>query len=130
MDKATLRQYTNVIKEIEQLEAERENILAGLQGAVQHDGMPHGQNVADPVGNAGVKLAELKTLLDAKVDELIGIRLAIESVIETLPPEERRLMRLRYIEGRRWEQIAVEMNYSYRRVTQIHGNILLSIADK
>lgn len=129
MDKATLRQYISIIKEIEQLEAERGNILAGLQKAVQHDGMPHGQDIADPVGNAGVKLAELKALLDAKVDELIGMRLAIEAVIETLPPEERRLMRLRYIEGRRWEQIALETNYSIQRVWQIHGRILEKIRD-
>ena len=33
----------------------------------------------------------------------------------------------RYINGKTWEQIAVAMNYTYRRVTQLHGAALLLV---
>lgn len=129
MDKATLRQYISIVKEIEQLETERETVFARLQGAVEYDGMPRSRDVSDPVGDAAAKLGELKTLLDRKLDELADMRLAIEDAITELPSEERRLMRLRYIEGRRWEQIALETNYSIQRVWQLHGSILKKIRD-
>lgn len=129
MDKATLRQYISIVKEIEQLETERETILARLQGAVQYDGMPHSRDVADPVGNTVAKLGELKTLLDKKLDELADLRFAIENAVAELPSEERRLMRLRYIEGKTWEQVGVEMCYDYRHVLRLHGQILLKLKD-
>lgn len=33
----------------------------------------------------------------------------------------------RYISGLSWEQVAVSMNYTYRRVTQLHGEALKEI---
>ena len=33
----------------------------------------------------------------------------------------------RYISGFSWEQVAVSMNYTYRRVTQLHGEALKEI---
>ena len=131
MDKQTLRQYMAIVRETEQLETERQQIMERLQGAVQYSGMPSAKGgVSDPVGNAAAKLAEVKTMLDEKLDQLADMRLAIESAIDGLAPEERRLMRCRYIEGKTWEQVAVDLNYSYRRVTQIHGHILRMIVNR
>lgn len=35
----------------------------------------------------------------------------------------------RYINGKTWEQIAVLMNYTYRRVIQLHGKALNAVKD-
>ena len=125
VDKSTLRQYMAIVRETEQLETERQQIMERLQGAVQYSGMPGAKGgISDPVGNAAAKLAEVKTMLDEKLDQLADMRLAIESAIDGLAPEERRLMRCRYIEGKTWEQVAVELNYCIQHVWRLHGEIL------
>lgn len=35
----------------------------------------------------------------------------------------------RYINGKTWEQIAVDMHYSYRGVTKMHGRALLAVKE-
>ena len=124
MDKQTLRQYVAIAKEIDRLVDERQHIIARLQSPPQPDGMPRGGSVSDPAGNAATKLAMLAAMVDNKLDKLIDLRQDIEAAIEPLPANDRLLMRLRYIEGKRWEEIAVELNYNYRWVTKLHGRIL------
>lgn len=48
----------------------------------------------------------------------------IEDVIEGLPEREKYLMRLRYIQGCRWETICYKMNYEWRHIHRLHSNIL------
>ena len=49
----------------------------------------------------------------------------IETAIEGLPSAERRVIRLRYIEGHGWQKIALEMSYSESAVrTRIHQRAL------
>lgn len=124
MDKQTLKQYQSLASEIADLEAERERLKAGVIGAIKIDGLPHGSGTVDKVGDIAVKLAELKTLIDAKLTQLLTKRTEIEIAIDTLPENEQRLMKLRYIEGLTWQQIADELHYSRRRVLQIHKRII------
>ena len=49
---------------------------------------------------------------------------AYDIIREINDDRERELMELRYIDGLRWEKIALEMHYSYRWVTRLHGRIL------
>jgi DNA-directed RNA polymerase specialized sigma subunit len=43
--------------------------------------------------------------------------------------KENTLLRMRYISGMTWEQVAVEMHYSYRQTTRLHGKALESVKD-
>lgn len=71
------------------------------------------------------KLVELESLIDARVDELTGIRAEILAAIAQVPDARYRTLLIeRYTEFKTWEQIAVDMNYSFRRVTQMHGEAL------
>lgn len=54
----------------------------------------------------------------------IDLQGEIEDCISTLPADQRVLMRLRYIEGLKWERIACEMNYSWQHLHRIHGQVL------
>lgn len=40
--------------------------------------------------------------------------------------DEREVLRLRYILGLKWKEVVVKMNYSYRRILDIHGKAFLS----
>ena len=41
---------------------------------------------------------------------------------------EKEVLIRRYLMGKAWEQIAVEMNYTYRHVTRLHGTALQSFS--
>ena len=65
---------------------------------------------------------------EKELDRLADLRKEIRSVIDSV--EDARLHSLlwrRYISGMTWEQVAVSMNYTYRRVTQLHGDALKAI---
>lgn len=72
------------------------------------DGMPHGTDVADKVGNISAKIADLSSEIDAlnaRRDELI-------KVLESLPPDEYGALHRHYIRGMTWEEVAEDMNVS------------------
>ena len=125
MDKATLRQYQFLVKEIEQLEEEKLRLSASLVGAVNITDMPHGsRKVEDRMAEVAVKMSDIAQMIADKLNQLYDLRQQIEQAIEELEPRERVLMRERYIEGKKWEQIAVDMGYCYMQICRIHGEIL------
>ena len=48
----------------------------------------------------------------------------IENAIKVLPQREQYLIRARYIEGKKWEEICVEMHYSWPQIHRIHRKAL------
>jgi len=126
MDKQTLRQYRPLVLEIEQIEEQINRLGDGLIGAVNINDMPHSQSkIHDPMAEVACKMADLAQVMAIKLNRAIALRIEIERAIDSLEePRDRLLMRYRYIDGKTWEQIAVEMNYCYMQVCRIHGRIL------
>lgn len=124
MDKQELRQYRDIDQKIKQLQAEQAGLIQLVKA---QDGMPHGSCTSDPTGASGVKLADLSTQIDYLIEDLLERRFIIEKAISTLSEREYNLMHGYYILGKTWEQVAEDMGYTRRRITQIHGEILLKI---
>lgn len=125
MDKRTLKSYLSLCREIEILRQEQAALLNGGLGAVSNDGLPHGSGVADPTADIAARAASIAAELSQKLNECIELRLRIEHAVNSLnEPRERELMRRRYIEGQRWEQVAYEMNYSIDHIWRLHGMVL------
>lgn len=75
-------------------------------------------------------LVELENKIDNRIDELMRVKAEIlEAVNRVQDGAFRQLLTRRYIEFKTWEQIAVDMNYSYRQVTRMHGRALLALKD-
>ncbi len=83
----------------------------------------------DKIGNVVARKSEIEETLKEKILEGQDVLKEIEECIETLPENERCLMRLRYIKGVKWEKICVEMNYSWSYLHSLHNKILFKIAD-
>lgn len=125
MDKRTLKSYLSLCREIEILRQEQTELLNGGLGAVSNDGLPHGSGVADPTADTAARTAKIAAELSQKLNECIDLRLQIEQAVNALnEPRERELMRRRYIEGQRWEQVAFEMHYSIDHIWRLHGMVL------
>ena len=107
------------------------------------DGQPRGTKTTDPTGNKAIKLADAT---NEKRDELIrelreleyrqiitrshlwSVRMDVIDTIEKIyDPAEPitktyyKLLILRYIDNKTWEQIAVELGYPFRHTTRLHG---------
>lgn len=89
-----------------------------------------GRNGASPVEIAAAKHDELRTRYLQKVAELEDAMAKIEEAILVLDPTERTLVRLYYIKGKTWEEVCVEMSYSWRQVHRIHAKALEKLRDK
>lgn len=89
--------------------------------------VPGGGKGSDKVQTGAIKVAELRDSLMGKIEELAAVRTEIERAIGTVQDDtQRRLLRMRYIKGMTLQQIAVEMNYSWRHIFRIHGKALLA----
>ena len=74
-----------------------------------------------------LELDELRLLYINKRNELTDALREIEQAIETLGPTERTIMRLRYIEGRHWQDICLRVHYSRQQTHRIHAQALIKI---
>lgn len=67
---------------------------------------------------------------ESELNRLAALRGEIEGTIDSVPdPKLRSLLHWRYVCGFSWEQVAVKMNYSWRRVLQLHGTALHIVAE-
>ena len=74
------------------------------------------------------RLVELESLVDAKIDEQIAMKSEILQTIMKLPDRRQRLVLMEYyVEMKTWEQVAVDLNYSYMHITRIHGYALKEV---
>lgn len=114
------------LEHLEELEsiATRVTPLYGGEGGGQHQsGDEKMCNAVDKIIEAKNRVSDELETLEATDREIIGtIDKITDGTLHTLLYE-------RYINGKTWEQIAVQMNYTYRRVTQLHGKALNAVKD-
>ncbi len=133
MTKERLRNYQNIKKEREQLRHQLEEIEATLY-------YPKIQQLTDMPGGGGPKEGnpqedmmihhiELQERYRAKLEELAAEQLAIEEAIEPLEPTARMLLRYRYIDGLKWEEVCIKMNYSWVQTHHYHGEALQKLRE-
>lgn len=74
------------------------------------------------------KIVDLENEIDADIDQLVAIRDEIKAVIESVEDDrERLLLQYRYLDGKTFEWIAVEMNYSWRQIHRLHSQALTNL---
>ncbi len=75
-----------------------------------------------------IKIADMEEAINADIDKLIDLKQKIERVIESVPDDkERLLLKYRYLDGRTFEEIAVQMHYSWRQIHRLHSRALTNI---
>lgn len=126
--KAFLRRYQDSLKAEKGIEDEIKALRANAMIHSQNmDGMPHGSAQSDLSAYAA-QLDKMLADLHAEIERKWSIRREIIKAIEALPSEgERAVLKLRYINGWKWEKIAVETGYVYQHVHRIHGRALVHL---
>ena len=114
----SIRKERRLKEQIEELRSQQ------MFPSVNHDGMPQ--------GNAHSDLSGYVARLDALISQLeqeqaMAVRQYKEihdRIYQMQDGAEKEVLIRRYLMGRTWEQIAVEMDYNYRWVLRLHGRAL------
>ena len=130
MTKYDFRNYIPMKDEVEQLKDQiltlREQLIAPKNQVIT--GMPHGGNAnKDKMAEVISRIDELERKYIVKYTALLNECERIEKAIEPLESKERMLMRYKYLQGMKWEDVALEMNYSVENIYKLHGRILLKL---
>lgn len=87
-----------------------------------------GQFPGDKIANIVGKIVDLERQINAEIDSFIDLKKEIHDAIEAVKnPNERLVLRCRYIEFLTWEQVAERMNYSIKQVHRIHSEALKNV---
>ncbi len=127
MTKERLKSYRSLKLERDQLLIMIEELEAQMRSPKSQklNGMPRGCSAPqNPVEDLVIKHTELIKRYQQKVAELTEDAVEIENAIEILNHRERTVIRLHYIQGMTWEEVCVEMAYSWRQVHRIHSQAL------
>ena len=108
MTKEQLRNYRKIKDEYSQIEQR----LQALENCPESE-----EDILEP----------LRQFYREKLAELAALQLSIEKAIETLDYTERKLIRLRYIDGLPWYRVAAAIHYGKQQTHRIHARILRKI---
>ena len=79
----------------------------------------------DKFTNTISKIVELEKEINDDIDKLVDLKSIARKAIESLDDDvEKMVLYKRYFENKTFEQISVELNYSWRRIHQFHGDAL------
>ena len=89
--------------------------------SVMQDTPVKGSGAGDKIGNTVAKIVDLQAEVNADVDRYVDLKCEAMARINKLDPPYSCILYKRYFEYKSWEQIAVELNFSFRHVTRMHG---------
>lgn len=83
------------------------------------------------IENAMAKIVDAENIIQSEMEILMVALGEIRQLISLVDdPVLRLILHKRYLCYQKWEQIAADLNYSYRRVLQMHGRALSVILKK
>ena len=130
--KAWLGRAKHIDDEINALLKEQERALTRATGAVP---AAKGERVQTTPQNGSedrfIAYAEYSRIIDERIDELYAVKCEIFKAISRIEDGTlRTLLELRYLSFKTWEEIAVEMSYSYVHVVHnLHPQALKKIKE-
>ena len=128
----TAKQYLNRVrridKEIEALLRLVQRTRESLETTTQNYEADGAQSTKNP--HKYDRLVELESLVDAKIDEQISMKAEILATIMQLHDRRQRLVLMEYyVEMKTFEEIAVDIHYSWKQTHRIHARALKAIEE-
>ena len=131
--KEYLRQYEAADKKAKRLRKEYEEqqeMIDAIRSSSDFDGMPRSRSGGkSSVETRIIQLAEKAAALKDAEIQAIEIRQEIFDTINAIPGDEGSVLHERYITLKRWEEIAVDMNYSWSGIHKLHRRALHLVSE-
>lgn len=77
------------------------------------------------------KIVDLEKEINRDIDDLLDLKIKIRREIDSIDNDDYKLLlMLRYVNFKTWEEIAVEMGYTYQWVHVLHSRALIYFEEK
>lgn len=131
----TAKQYLKQAHRLNELiesdyeELERLKQLSTSISSPNLSGMPSsGRKTEAPFVNCISKIIDLESYINSEIDRFVDLKKEIRKVIYTAQTTEQKLiLKYRYMEFMKWEDIAAKMDLSMKQVYRIHNEALASV---
>lgn len=81
----------------------------------------------DRLSETFARIDDLERKINARIDDLIRLKEDILKVIYQISDKDQQnVLIARYVQGGRWEKIAVDLNFSIAQVYRLHGKALVN----
>ena len=126
-----IRKIEKDIENIEDMISDAREEQATIRSAWP-DGQPHGTGITDPTAQAVIdlekKIGEYERQLIRNRTELWRAKMDILDTISKVQDAKlSRLLYLYYVDSKTWEEVAVELHYSWRHTLRRHGQALRDV---
>lgn len=82
----------------------------------------------DSIANTITKIISLKQDINSDIDKLISIKKEVIETIDKVNDNNLKcLLQYRYLQFKTWEEIAVDMGFSYQWIHKLHSKALIEI---
>ena len=125
------KEYLRHLRRLEVCIEQRQEELNRLRELIGCNAIDYGERVqtspsADSIPNEVIRRAELEADISRKIERFLQLKHKIINEIQSLDNAVYvSILYKRYVEYKSLEEIAVEMNYSYRQIKRLHGLALL-----
>ena len=132
MTEKDLQSYRSLCREMKQIESkikQLEHSKYSIKSPTYSDMPKGGFGDKDKIGTLLANIEEQTELYWDKYKELLEVQSKIEKAIEELDPVEREVIRYKYFDNKRFEEISCIIKYSYITVRRIHKKAMEKIID-
>ena len=122
-------------REIKELEKAKEEILTRITKTTSNPEIERVDGAGENKNEQAIvvyidKANQYAALIQKRINALVSVKSEIIGAIQKVNDSTlRALLTARYVNYKTWEQIAVELNYSYMHVCRLHGKALVKIKD-
>lgn len=126
--KEYLKSYRRAIKREQDILDEIQRLrLDKMFPSVVNDGMPHGSSHSDLSDYVAILNEQIELLKKERLEKVRCYQKIEKQIRQMENEDEQEVLRLRYILGMKWEEVAVKMDYSWRQIHRIHSAALLNL---
>lgn len=126
----TAKQYLNRVRRIDKEIAALLRLVQSTRESLENTTQNYSSDGAQATKNPHKfdRLVELESLVDAKIDEQIAMKAEILATIMQLDDRRHRLILMEYyVEMKSFEEVSVDIHYSWKQTHRIHGAALKAV---
>lgn len=113
-----VKREQDILKEIQRLRLDK------MFPSVINDGMPHGSSQSDLSDYIAILDEQIELLKEERLEKAKCYKQIEDRIRKMKNEDEQGVLRLRYIQGLKWEDVAEEMRYSWKQIHRIHSAAL------
>lgn len=129
------KEYFAQIRKTDRLIHRLDSTIATLRSSLTSTGSQLKQNKVqtsgpkDTLGETIAKIMSLEDDINTRIDELVTMKKEAFSMISKVPDlDQQNVLVGRYIQLKKWEDLAAEFEYTTQWLFEIHGKALLAFA--